>query len=150
MKLSKFGYYKYMKMTFIVNTQSLEVSPEAPFNWKLLLTGIVSSKGIWKNVPILQVGWPTPYPSHTTWNYGSFDSYRGSGVRLTSRYCTIGQWACVYKLSLPFDYKLLKTQHLRFFPRYYGILFHISCHGYCNNGYCYFGLLYNMSMVNLL
>ena len=43
-----------MKMTFIVNTQSLEVSPEAPFNSELLLIGIVSAKGIWKNVIILQ------------------------------------------------------------------------------------------------
>ena len=49
---------------FYCNTQSLGVSPEALFNWKLLLIGIVSAKGIWKHVPILQVGGPAPAP-HT-------------------------------------------------------------------------------------
>ena len=38
------------------------VSPEAPFNWKLLLIGTVSAKGIWKNIPILQEGRSSPVP----------------------------------------------------------------------------------------
>ena len=42
----------------IIRSQNLSASPEAPFNWKLLLIGIVSAKGIWKKVPILQVGGP--------------------------------------------------------------------------------------------
>ena len=41
----------------------MRVSPEAAFNWKLLLTGIVSAKGIRKNYPGLQVGGATPAPS---------------------------------------------------------------------------------------
>ena len=61
-KLSNFGYY--IENDFYCNTQSLGVCPKALFNWKLLLIGIVSAaKGIWKNVPILQVGGPAPAPS---------------------------------------------------------------------------------------
>ena len=46
---------------FIVcNTLSLVVSPEAPFNWKLLLIGIGSVKGIIKKSPILQEGEARP------------------------------------------------------------------------------------------
>ena len=52
--LWNFGYNN--KSHFQCNTQSLKVFLEAPFNWKLLLIGIVSAKGIWKNVPILQEG----------------------------------------------------------------------------------------------
>ena len=37
------------------SAQNVRVSPEAPFNWKLLQIDIVSAKGIWKNVLILQV-----------------------------------------------------------------------------------------------
>ena len=40
----------------------MRVSPEALFNGKLLLIGIVSSKGIWKNVPILQMIGPISAP----------------------------------------------------------------------------------------
>ena len=43
-KLSNFGYY--FENDFYCNSQSFRVSPEAPFNWKLLLIGIVSAKGI--------------------------------------------------------------------------------------------------------
>ena len=50
----------YNEDEFYFNTQSLVVSPDAPFDWKLLLIGIVSAKGIWKKVPILQVGGPAP------------------------------------------------------------------------------------------
>ena len=57
-KLSNFRYYN--EDEFYCNTQSLAVSPDAPFDWKLLLIGIVSAKGIWKKVPILQVGGPAP------------------------------------------------------------------------------------------
>ena len=53
-KLSNFDYYN--KSPFQCNAQSLKVFLEAPFNWKLLLFGIVSAKGISKNVPILQLG----------------------------------------------------------------------------------------------
>ena len=53
-KLSIFGYYN--ENDFYCNSQSFRVCPEVPFNWNLLLIGILSAKGIWKNVPILQVG----------------------------------------------------------------------------------------------
>ena len=36
--------------------------PEAPFYWKLLKVGSVSAKGIEKNLPNFQVGWPAPAP----------------------------------------------------------------------------------------
>ena len=35
-----------IKNNFYFNNQSLRVSPEAPFNWNLLLIGILSAKGI--------------------------------------------------------------------------------------------------------
>ena len=57
-KLSNFDHYN--ESHFRYYTQSLKVSPEAPFNWKLLIIGIVSAKGIRKNVPDLQVGGPAP------------------------------------------------------------------------------------------
>ena len=41
----------------------MAVSPEAPFNWKMLPIGIVSAKGIWKKVSILQVGGSAPAPT---------------------------------------------------------------------------------------
>ena len=41
-KLSNFRYYN--EDEFYCNTQSLAVSPDAPFNWKLLQIGIVSAK----------------------------------------------------------------------------------------------------------
>ena len=47
---------------WVLQFQSLGVSPEAPFNWKLLPIGIISVKGIWKNAPILQVVGPAPDP----------------------------------------------------------------------------------------
>ena len=52
-------------MTFIVKyTQSLGVSPEALFNWKLLLIGIVSAKeGDMKKRPHLTTG-PGPALPH--------------------------------------------------------------------------------------
>ena len=49
-KLSNFDYQNKC------NTQSLRVSPEAPFDWKLLLIGPVRVKGIIKNVLYLEVG----------------------------------------------------------------------------------------------
>ena len=48
------GYF--IKNDFYCNSQSFRDCPEAPFNWKLLLIGIVSAKGIWKKVSNLQVG----------------------------------------------------------------------------------------------
>ena len=57
-KLSNIDYYN--KSHFHCNTQSSGVSSEAPFDWKLLRIDIVSAKGIWKNVPILQVGGSYP------------------------------------------------------------------------------------------
>ena len=59
-KLSNFGYY--IENDFHCYSQSLKVSPEAPFYWKLLIIGKVSAKGIRKNVPGLQVGGHTPAP----------------------------------------------------------------------------------------
>ena len=53
-KFYNFDYYN--KSHFLCNTQRLKVFLEALFNWKLLLSGIVSAMGIWKNFPILQVG----------------------------------------------------------------------------------------------
>ena len=43
----------------------MRVSPKAPFNWKLLLIGIFSVKGIIKNVPILKVSGSAPAPLTT-------------------------------------------------------------------------------------
>ena len=57
-KLSNFGYF--IKNDFYCNNQSFRDSSEAPFNWKLLLIGIISAKGIWKKFPILKVGGPAP------------------------------------------------------------------------------------------
>ena len=57
-KLSNFVYY--IENDFYCNSQSFSVCPEAPFNLNLLLIGILSAKGIWKNVPILQVGGSSP------------------------------------------------------------------------------------------
>ena len=58
-KLPNFRYYN--EDEFYWNAQSLVVSPDASFDWKLLLiAGVVSAKGIWKKVPILQVGGPAP------------------------------------------------------------------------------------------
>ena len=57
-KLPNFRYYN--EDEFYCNTQSLAVSPDAPFDWKLLLIGIVSAKGIWKKASILQVGGSAP------------------------------------------------------------------------------------------
>ena len=60
-----------LKMTFIVIVKVLEFLPiEAQFYWKLLIIGIVSAKGIRKNVPVLQVGgqWARPFPSHMICN----------------------------------------------------------------------------------
>ena len=45
-KLLNFGYYNENDFYVYGNTQSLGVYTEAPFNWKLLLIGIVSAKGI--------------------------------------------------------------------------------------------------------
>ena len=59
-KLSNFGYY--IENDFHCNSQSLKVSPEAPFNWKLLIFGIVSAKRIRKILPVLQVCGSTPAP----------------------------------------------------------------------------------------
>ena len=53
---------RHQKVIFNVNTQSLKISPEAPFNWKLLKFGIVSAKGIRKYLPVLQVGGSAPAP----------------------------------------------------------------------------------------
>ena len=53
-KLSNFDYNN--KSYFQCNTQSLKVSPEVPFNCKLLIFGIVSAKGIGKNFPVLHRG----------------------------------------------------------------------------------------------
>ena len=58
-KLSNFGYY--IENDFYCNIQIFRVSPEAPFNWNLLLIGILSAKGIWK-ILILQVGGHAPAP----------------------------------------------------------------------------------------
>ena len=38
----------------------MKVSPEAPFNWKFLLIGTFSAKGICKNFLILQVDGSSP------------------------------------------------------------------------------------------
>ena len=65
-KLPNFGYYN--KGHFHCNAQSLGVYPEAPFNWKLLLIGIVIAKGIWKKHPHLTSRWAHLYPSHTACN----------------------------------------------------------------------------------
>ena len=59
-KLSNFDHYNVSH--FQCNNQSLKVSPETPFSWKLLIIGIVSAKGIRKNLPVLQVGRPAPAP----------------------------------------------------------------------------------------
>ena len=59
-KLPNFRYYN--EDEFYCNTQRLAVSPDAPFDCKLLLIGIVSAKGIFKKVPILQVGGPPTPP----------------------------------------------------------------------------------------
>ena len=40
-----------LRMTFVCNSQSLTVSTEAPFIWKLMLIGKASAKGIWKTSP---------------------------------------------------------------------------------------------------
>ena len=59
-KLSNFGHD--VANDFHCYSQSLKVSPKAPFYWKLLIFGIVSDKGIRKNVPVLQVGGHAPTP----------------------------------------------------------------------------------------
>ena len=57
--LSNFGYY--IENDFHSNSQSLKVSsPETPLNWKLLIIGIVSAKGIRKNVADIQEGGSVP------------------------------------------------------------------------------------------
>ena len=53
---SNFGYF--IKNDFYCNSQSFRDCPEGPFNWKLLLIGVVSAKEIRKKVPDLQVGGP--------------------------------------------------------------------------------------------
>ena len=53
-KLSNLDHY--YESHFQYYTQSLKVSPIAPFNWKLLIISIVSTKGIRKNLSVLQVG----------------------------------------------------------------------------------------------
>ena len=55
-KLSNFG------ITLKMTSQSLRVSLEAPFYWKLLLISIVSTKWKKQNFSVLQVGGPTPAP----------------------------------------------------------------------------------------
>ena len=59
-KLSNFEYNNASHFQCI--TQSLKVSPEASFNWKLLIFRIASTKGIRKNLPVLQVGGSTSAP----------------------------------------------------------------------------------------
>ena len=59
-KLSNFGYYIENDLHCYI--QSLKVSPETPFYWKLLIIGIVSAKRIRKILPVLQVGGHAPVP----------------------------------------------------------------------------------------
>ena len=63
-ELSNFDYYN--ESHFQCNTQSLKVSPEAVFNWKLFIIGIVSAMWIRKNVTVLQVSEPAPDPPTPT------------------------------------------------------------------------------------
>ena len=62
-KLSNFGHY--IENDFHCYSQSLKVSPVAPFYWKLLIISIVRTKGIRKNIPVLQVGGHAPAHSTT-------------------------------------------------------------------------------------
>ena len=84
-KLSNFGYYN--KNDFHCSTQSLVVSPKAPFNWKLLPIGIVSVEGIWKNVPNLQVVGSCPVPPMPPVIRIVLLQYRGNGLRLLQLHC---------------------------------------------------------------
>ena len=45
-----------------LNKKIVKVCPEATFYWKLLKIGSVSAKGIGKNLPNFQLGWPAPSP----------------------------------------------------------------------------------------
>ena len=46
----------------VISSQSFRDSSEAPFNWKLLLIGVDTAKGIFLKFPNLQVGEPAPAP----------------------------------------------------------------------------------------
>ena len=59
-EVSNFGYF--IQNDFYCNIQSFRDCPETKFNCKLLLIGINSAKGIFKNVSIRKVGVPAPAP----------------------------------------------------------------------------------------
>ena len=86
-KLSNFGYYN--KNDFHCSTQSLVVSPKAPFNWKWLPIGIVSVEGIWKNVPNLQVVGSCPVPPMPPVVRIVLLQYRGNGLTLLQLHCRL-------------------------------------------------------------